>query len=298
LADEYFTLGFPDKARVQFEQILARSPRNSRALLGLARLDFQAGNLTSSRRRLEIPLADPRTRKWALALSAEVYEHQKDTTAANRELAQMIDLPDPPEWPDAFLAEVSKYKAGESVRLQTVYQFQDARNFAQALQAAKELVHDYPQSARAWAALGSVQLSQRNPVAAEQSLRKSLSLEDQSPPAWINLGLCRFQQHDISDAAACFRCAIERKPDSLQAHFNLAQCQVEQGDRTGAIASIRTALLCQPLSAPAHFKLGELLLEEKRFREAVEHLQQAVDLSPQNTEYQKKLAEAHQRSGM
>ncbi|HLW66386.1 MAG TPA: tetratricopeptide repeat protein [Gemmataceae bacterium] len=295
LADEYLAQGQPEKARQQFEKLLARSPQHPRALLGLARIDFQTGALDSSRRRLEVALADPRTRKPALALSAEIYERQHNTPAANRALAQMIELPDPPEWPDAYFAEIRKYKAGESIRLQSVYQLQDGRRYREALQAAQELVRDYPQSARAWAALGSVYLGQRNFSAAEQALRKSVSLEDQSPQAWINLGLCRYQQHDVADAATCFSNAIERKPDSLQAHFNLALCQAEQGNRNAAIASLRDALRCQPLSAPAHAKLGELLLEEKRYPEAIDHLQQAADLGPENTAYQKKLDEARKR---
>src|SRR5262249_8372730 len=85
-------------------------------------------------------------------------------------------------------------------------------------------------------------------------------------------------------------------PDLLQAHYNLALCEIEQKNFPAAIASLRDALRCQPLSALAHAKLGELLLEEKQYKESLFHLQQAVDLNPENSEHKKKLDEARHLS--
>ncbi|HEV3144462.1 MAG TPA: tetratricopeptide repeat protein [Gemmataceae bacterium] len=295
LADLCFASGETEKARHYYEMILALSPQHPRALLGLARIDLQSGDVVSSRKRLEVPLADRRTRKSALALSAEIYLRQQDEKAANRELAQMIDLSDEPEWPDEFLMEKKKFKTGEVARLQVIYELNDSGHPDEAIRAAQELVRDYPQSARSWAALGVIHLSQHKYALAEQALRKSIALDANAPNVWVNLGLCRYHQKDLAEAVSCFQSAIQHKGDLLEAHFNMALCRLEQGKRADAIASLRDALRCQPLSAAAHAKLGEVLLEEKQYRESLLHFQQAVDLDPKNAEYQKKLEDARQR---
>jgi tetratricopeptide (TPR) repeat protein len=297
LADEYLAQGYAEKARQQYEVILANTPRHPRALLGLARIHFQQGELAHSLQLLDLPMADRRTRKSALAISAEIHQHQNQTKAANRDLAQMSELPEDPEWPDEFLAEIKKFKAGESARLQLAYELDDSGHAAEALEAARALVNAYPQSARSWAALGSVLLNQRKYVGAESALRKSISVDDGSPRTWVNLGLCRYQLGDMAEALVCFGNAIKYKPDYLQAHYNVGLCHKARGNRQAAIASFRNALRCQPLNQQIHVQLGELLLDEKQYKDAVFHLEQGVDLNPADANAQKLLDEARKRSG-
>ncbi|HEV3146100.1 MAG TPA: tetratricopeptide repeat protein [Gemmataceae bacterium] len=292
LAELYMALNRPEQAGEQFRIILKEHPTNARAHLGLARLALQAGDLDSCRRHLNEMAADPHGRREARALSAEVYQRLGDTKAANRELATMIDLPPDPAWPDDYREKVIKCQVGESVRLRFTYELTDSLGRpAQALQYANQLVSDYPQSPRTWALLGWVLFNQQKYPAAEQALRRSLSVDDRIAEVWLNLGHTRYRQNDLTEAAACFRRAIELKSDHWQAHYSLGLCLKERNQRPAAIAAFREALLCQPLAAPAHSRLGELLLEEHQTGEAVEHLQQAVDLNP-NDHASRKLLDA------
>src|SRR5262245_57701831 len=73
LAEVYLRLGQPDEAREQFQALVRKDPGHGRARLGLARLDFQTGQLATSREHLRHALGSPVCQKSALTLSAEIY---------------------------------------------------------------------------------------------------------------------------------------------------------------------------------------------------------------------------------
>jgi tetratricopeptide (TPR) repeat protein len=297
LAELYLALGKFEEAKAEFQHLLQQDPRHPRAHLGLARLDLRAGQAESGRKHLEQASANDYTRKAALILSAEVHERAGETKEANQDMARVLDLPDPPEWPDEYVAEAAKLRVGESIRLKMAYQLIDRGQPRDALLYAQEAVNDYPQSAKSHAALGWVLLNLGQNAAAEQSLRKSLLLDNSAAQVWFDLGRARYGQKDINEAISCFQKAIGRKSDYMQAHFNLGLCFKEQGERPEAISAFRTALRCQPLSAPAHAQLGELLAAENRKDEALEHLQQAVDLNPNDSQSQKLLDKIRSQTG-
>src|SRR5579864_496109 len=298
LAELYLSLGRLDQARKQFETILTSQPADARAHLGLARIDLQAANLNSSRRHLDAAASSEHHRREVLALSAQVYQKAGDPKAANRELAKMIELPADSGWPDEYREFVSKFQVGESARLRMTYELnENPGRSAQALASAKQLVTDYPQSPRTWAALGAVLLNQQKFAAAEQALHQSLALDDTVAEVWLNLARARRRQNDFVEATTYSQKAIERKLDFWQAHYHLGLCFKDRGQRPAAIEAFRDALLCQPLSASAHARLGELLLEDHRTEEAMEHLQQAVELDPKDDDTRKLLANARKQKG-
>jgi tetratricopeptide (TPR) repeat protein len=283
LAELYMSLGRNEEARAQFQAALKQQKWNARAQIGLARIALQAGNLDAAQKLLEEAGESEYGRKAILAIWAEILERKKDTKGAQQKLAKMIELPDDPAWPDPYRETVAKYQVGESVRLRATYELNDSFGRPQqALLYAEQLVTDYPQSPRAWAALGWVQLNQLKYEAADQSSRKSLALDDKNAEVWANLGQIRYEQKRFEDAVSFFHSALERKPNLWRAHYQLGMCWQKLGRPKEAITAFYDALGCQPLSPPSHARLGELLLKEKRTNEAIQHLQQAVDLDPKD----------------
>jgi tetratricopeptide (TPR) repeat protein len=292
LAELYVWLGQPDEAREQFQFLLQRQPGHPRAHLGLARLDFQAGKLTSSREHLQHALEHPLTRRSALALSAELHQRQGDDRSAQQERARMVGLPDEPDWPDDYVAEAARLKVGESARVSMAGKLLDHNRTAEAIPLLEQIIQDYPHSAQGWMLLGWAQMRQGQLPAAEQALRTALERDPGLARAWLYRGMIRFHLKNRREAISCFREAIKHKPTYLEAYFNLGQCLKMEGQDNEAIAAFRDALRCQPLSAPAHANLGELLLKQGNKDEAVLHLQQAVDLDPNDTASRERLAKA------
>ena len=289
LAELQLSLGEWDAAREHFEILLQADARHPRALLGLARIDFQAGRLDASRGNLQTALSDARTRKAALILSAEIRQRMGDASGARQERATTLGLRDDPAWPDPYTAELAKLSVGESARLKVAAKLLDLNQHTEAIGLMQKIAQDYPRSANAWTQLGWAQLGRGQIAAAEQSLDTALALQPENARANRFKGICRQEQKDRPQAIVCFKKAIAAKPSYLEAHINLGLCLKEEGDPGAAIAAFQDALRCQPLSALSHAELGTLLLQQGRGDEAIFHLEQAVELRPDDTASRKLL---------
>jgi tetratricopeptide (TPR) repeat protein len=295
LAELYLRLGQPEDAREQFQALVRKDPAHARARLGLARLDFQNGELATSREHLRHALENPLCRKSALTLSAEIYQRQGDAAAARAERARGIDLPDDPDWPDEYLAEAVRFQVGEVAKLQQAGQLLDQGQTAEASELLQDVVREYPRSAAGWTLLGRAQLAENRFPAAEQSLRTAVKLDPARARAWMYLGVVLAKRGDRPGAIAALRTAVTHRPSYMEAHFNLGMALKDSGESDAAIAAFRDAVRSEPSSALAHAQLGDLLLKQGRPDEAIVHLQQAVDLNPEDRDSRKRLDEARQQ---
>ena len=98
------------------------------------------------------------------------------------------------------------------------------------------------------------------------------------------------------DAAfSSFAAAIERKPDYAEAWLWQGRVLRDRKQLKEAQRCFRQAIRFRPDLPDGHAELGALLLEEGRLGEAVELLETAVDLSPENVGWRRRLAEARRR---
>src|SRR4030095_9985433 len=82
LAEVLLQQGYLLEAEEELGRILRRDPANARAHLILARVAWQRGDLQGSLGNLEPAESDPRTRKAALALRAQIYMSQGKKNAS------------------------------------------------------------------------------------------------------------------------------------------------------------------------------------------------------------------------
>ncbi|MCS7044719.1 MAG: tetratricopeptide repeat protein [Gemmataceae bacterium] len=289
LAEECLRVGLVDEARGQFEEIVRRDDSHARAHLGLAQCAFHEQRLDAVPHHLARAVDHPRTRKAALALSAQWHRRRGDVVAADRALAAWAELPEDLDWPDELRTEVLQLRVGEAARVGLATALLDQGREAEALRLLHELVSEYPKSGRAWSLLGWALAKRRDAAGAEKALRTALDCQADDSQAHFELGRLRYQQGDRAGAIRHFRAAATLKPSYLQAHFNLGVCLEEEGDRAGATAAFRAAVLCQPLSAPAQARLGRLLSKDDPVA-ARSHLEQAIALNPDDAESRRLLA--------
>ncbi len=284
-----------DEAEEQFRELLGYEPPHPRALLGMARLRFQRGDLDAARTYLDRAANAPLTRKAAGLLRAEIDQRAGATALATKEQAAAAALPDDPDWTDPYLDEILRLKAGRDDRLEYGLNLLKQGRLPEAGDRFRELVERYPDWGEGWLTYGRFWLESGNYPAAEQALRSAVKAAPQSATAQFYLGVTLVRRNDYLGAETCFREAVRIKHDYALAYFNLGQCLKHDKQRPEAIAMFREAVRCKPDYTAAHVNLGELLAEENQKGEALDHVRLALAVNPEDVEAKKLLERLEQR---
>lgn len=116
--------------------------------------------------------------------------------------------------------------------------------------------------------------------------------------AWNLLGLCYLQLDEISNAEAAFKRQIEVSPQSTFAYNNLGRVYLRRSQYDSAIAQFRKQLETNPRD---HYSLANLaiaLRDQKKYREAIAAYQDAVAVTPDNTDLYIGLLDCYLSLGM
>jgi tetratricopeptide (TPR) repeat protein len=294
LAEVLYGQGRLAEAEDQFRRVLQHHPGNARAHLGLGRLTYRRGDVSAGIAQLNDAASDPRTRKAALAVLAEIHQRQGDESAANQELRRLATLPDDQPWPDPFAQELMHLQAGQKNYLDRANRLLDQERVAEAIPLLQQAVREYPNGDWAWLLLGKAFLKRSELPRAVEALRTAVRLAPNSVEAQFHLGLASFAQKDRRTAAACFLKVIELKPDA-QAYYLLGHCLAQDGDRRNATNAFRKALRYRPNYSQAQLDLGTLLAQAGQTIPAVVHLRSAVELDPANARAKKLLEQVSRK---
>jgi tetratricopeptide (TPR) repeat protein len=282
LAEVLLWQGQLDEAEQHFRHVLARAPREPRALLGLARLAGERNDLQGARALLGQLPASPNCNRASRVLLTEIRQRLGDRAGAEQAEREATAFPEDLPWPDAVGDEYLDLRVGENVELARVAQLLRDEQVADALAEVEWTAQRYPRSGSAQLLWGRVLLKQGQVPAAEAAIRRALQLAPELVEAHFYLGVVLYLKQDDRGAAVAFRRAIELQPSYGLAYFNLGHCLRRQGDRAGALEAFRWAVRCRPPREEAEMSLGELLAEEGQAAEAITHLRQALALNPEN----------------
>jgi predicted O-linked N-acetylglucosamine transferase (SPINDLY family) len=144
----------------------------------------------------------------------------------------------------------------------------------------RELLERDPSFARAYNALGVVQLQLGDLDAAEFSLLNALRLAPGDPRVHINLGNLYGIQRRAANAGRHLHEAVRLDPGNATASFNLAAYLRDQGRVDEAETEFKRAVALDPRDAEAQCNLARLLLEKHGFAEAERYFRQALELRP------------------
>jgi tetratricopeptide (TPR) repeat protein len=297
LAELLLEQGRFEEAESEFHEALKANPDDARALLGLARVENQRDDPAASLPHLERAATDPHARKAATLLMAEVHQRLGDGTAAERDLRAANALPPDAPWPDPLVQEASGAATGQLVLSAHANQLLMEDRVPEAVALLQKILHDYPESNRAWFLLGKGLMREDNLAGAETALREATRLAPAADEYQYDLGTVLFSRGQPAAAAECFRKATELKPDFARAYYNLGHCLKQLGDRDGAVTAFRNAVRSEPRLAAAHANLGELLAQEGRTDEALLHLRQAVEYEPGDAHARQLLEDLRKRLG-
>jgi Tfp pilus assembly protein PilF len=92
---------------------------------------------------------------------------------------------------------------------------------AQAKKQLQNLIDQHPKLAGPYINLGIIQLTEGDPVKAENSFSTALQFKPDSSPAQNQLGVALRMQGKFQEAEQAYKSALELEPDYLLAHRNL-----------------------------------------------------------------------------
>jgi tetratricopeptide (TPR) repeat protein len=280
LGEMLLLLGRPDEAEAQFRRVLETNPDDARAHSGLGRAEYQRNHLDQAKEHLERAEARVVKVRALHALLAEIHRRQGNADATEREERLLADAQDTYEWPDPYVDEAERLRAGVGARVLLAERYFREGRRGESLAILDELVRSHPDSFQAQSARGAFLMWLGNLPAAEADLRAALRVRPDSVEMQANLGLVLENENKPADAAIWFRKAIDSKPLHAPAHYHLARCLLMQGDQPGAVQSFRDAARCKPDFAEAHRDLGHLLADTGNKAEARSELEMAVNLAP------------------
>jgi predicted O-linked N-acetylglucosamine transferase (SPINDLY family) len=144
----------------------------------------------------------------------------------------------------------------------------------------RELLDREPEFARAWNALGVVQMQQGRLEEAESSLLKALRAAPEDYRAHLNLGKLLNALRRAAEAESHLRAAATLAPDSADAYFGLAALLRDGGQLEESERCVRRAIELSPRDAEAHYLLARLLMDTGRFEQAEFCYRETLRLAP------------------
>ncbi|KQP43486.1 XrtA/PEP-CTERM system TPR-repeat protein PrsT [Pseudorhodoferax sp. Leaf274] len=224
----------PEQARKRFEDLLAREPKNARAMVALA--EMQAREPGDHKKRIVDLLtqaidADATEAGPRVMLVDYLLREQDVKQAVSVAQAGLAALPDNPALLDAVgRAQIA---AGDMNQGTTML----AR--VAALQ---------PQSAAPLVRLADAQMLDKNTAAADQSLRRALELQPNLVDAQRRLIAVRLEQGRAADAIAIARTVQKQRPTESVGFVLEGDARMANKDAAGALVAYQSGLKAAPSS--------------------------------------------------
>lgn len=272
--------GRADEAERELRELLRTKAEFAPAVLALAHLVHARGDWTNAVALAQRCQADRRTARASASLLSSLYQRlgsaSEALNARNRAAASPPDL----AVADPFESSLTGVRTDARDLSDRAQRFLMAGQSQEAGPLVEQLIREHPQFAESWLLLGRRQVLNRQPAAAEQSLRRHLEMEPGSVNGHFQLGMALLAQESFAEAAETFRKATELKADFGAAYFHLGMSLARSGRRQEAVAPFREALRHNPERVDTYILLADLLLQLGQRPEALELARQAELVSP------------------
>jgi tetratricopeptide (TPR) repeat protein len=266
-----------------------------RAAYGLGLVALARDDAGTAAGHLAAVADSPFARTRGSAHLARLARLRGDAEAAARFEAAATRPPPDRAWPDPFVAEANRLRAGQQEALQQADALARRGRPAEAAELLTALSRDYPNELT-FQATGAVLIQLGDYSQAEQVLQGCLALDPSHPQAHHLLAMAYFLHGELvrgrgetDRAAELFRRAAdhggraaERKPDFASAYVFRGRALRYLGRPDDAVAALRKAVECRPEVADGHLYLGEALAEAGRRDEARASLHSAEKLAGPN----------------
>jgi tetratricopeptide (TPR) repeat protein len=272
--------GDEDQAREELRQLLATRPDCGPARLLMAHLSRERGEWAEATAMAMSCTTNPYTARAAWTLLAALHRRHDDTNAAQLASRRAAAVSPDVAWPDPYEDEVTAWRDDARSLSDRAQAHLMAGRAADALPLVHQLAREHPQFAETWLLLGRAQFLQKQPVAAERSLRRFLTTDPGSVNGHFQLGMCLLAQKRYTEAVATFQHTTTLKRDFGPAFFNLGFALAKSGKQREAIPAFKEAIRHNPEMIEAYVLLADLHLQFGEKAEAAALAQLADRLDP------------------
>jgi tetratricopeptide (TPR) repeat protein len=280
LADCLLKSNQPGEAATVYNDVLIRSPGNSYALLGLARMDLEASRWDKAQERLETVVAQT---NYALGydLIVSLYERigQRERAAAIRGSVKASgayrDLPDP--WLDALFDDCfDPYRlavAAGTVDVQSAAAATAIRRLERAIELdPKDVSYQFQ--------LGGIYLRQQNFPKATELFERCAKLAPEFADTWIQWSALQAQAGDNNAAEHTLAVGLSHCPNSPALHLLRARSLLAADRMTEAINEFQISIHLRPNEPDAYGELGNAYIKSGQTEEGVKKMHEALEADP------------------
>lgn len=251
------------EALTRYEQVLAQSPGNASARLGLAQANLLLKKPAEVRADLEVWLQEePAEGRSAALLLGQAYE--------------MLG-----SYPDAILLyqkylEAEPHASDLLNRLIVAYRL--SGEYGKGEEACNRLLSRDPDNAQALKNLSLMYYEQGKFALSETIANNSLKLNDKDASLYNNKGMIRVKKGRYPQAMAFFRRAVELDPKLLAPHLNIGSIALRYRDYETAARHYGTAVQLDPLHVEGNLGLAHALAGQQKPQEAISQVNRVLEL--------------------
>lgn len=268
-----------ERATAEYAAIRQDYPNESYALLGLARVDYEAGRWEQARERLETLVAETNF-QLGYDLIVSVYERlgqrarAESIRGAAKAFGSFRDPADP--WVDELLDDCfDPYRL--SLAAGVLARTGGAEKALQLLERAVELA---PNDLSARFQLGTLHASQRNFAEARQQLERCTIQAPEFADGWAQLSALQAQLGETSAAERTLATGLRHCPQSPGLHLMRARNLRQAGRAEEAINEYMISIRLRPNEPEPYIELGNVLIGLGREAEGIEQIRAALVAEP------------------
>jgi tetratricopeptide (TPR) repeat protein len=167
----------------------------------------------------------------------------------------------------------------------------------QVLQAAQQLLRDFPRSEEPLTLLGIIHHGQGKNNLAMNCWRQSLAVNPRQVDTLHNMALVAMERADYTQAVAYWQQALQIDPAKAGLHLGIGRAWLELGEPQRAIEAFEAELDISPQSIGGQYYLSQAYLQLEDYRSAKRCLLQVLAADPQHSDILYGLFMVSQRLG-
>ena len=175
---------------------------------------------------------------------------------------------------------IGKVKEPPQDQLQQLINIYQQGQFQRALDSAKQLLSQFPNSLTLYNIQGAANGGLGQFGAAIDSYKHALKIKPDFADTYNNMGVALKEKGDLEAAIESFKQALKIKPDYADAFYNMGGALKDKGDLEAAIHSYQKALKIEPDYVDAYNNMGGALKDKGDLEAAIESFKQALKIKP------------------
>ncbi|MDY6824848.1 MAG: tetratricopeptide repeat protein [Thermodesulfobacteriota bacterium] len=302
MGDAYLKLGKTQASIDAYRHVLELDPRNTGALLRLARFDLLGNRYDEASKKVETVLDDQPANTEALFLRADIYQQQEHLKQAAVTYETILEASPSNKKAYLRLADVQARQGNAAgaedtlkdairvapdttaPRLMLFNLYNQRREYEKAEAVLNDAVEAAPENGDLYAALGRFYFSRGKTAAAEHAFKTAIRKSPEDVSMYLLAGNFYSATGNSSQALSMYKAALAKVPRNPRIMAILVDYYLETGKTKPARDYIEKILNERPGYFPARLLDIRLLIQEDRHDEAIKRCERLFKDRPLSDE--------------